>query len=241
MSVLYKATKIIEVVLLRVTPTKLGTIADEVGLPKSSTHRLVNELVELGLLRHVGDGYYTSGYRLVQWGHGADRAINIRATAEPAMISLARRVGESVHLYVPEGDHRVCVAAIDSHHTLRPVVALGQPMPLGIGASGKLLLSYAPPQVHDAAWSSAPPRNRAEWPSAEELATLKAQGWATSFAEMETGLSAVSAVIPSQGDLPVGVLTVAGATARLTEEQCVEVRPHVIAAAGEIAQALASI
>lgn len=241
MSVLVKATNIIEVVLLRVSPTKLGTIADEVGLPKSSVHRLVNELVELGLLRHVGDGYYTSGYRLVQWGHGADRAINIRATAEPAMRSLATLVGESVHLYVPEGDHRVCVAAIDSHHTLRPVVSLGQALPLGVGASGRLLLSFAPPQVSDAAWSSAPERIRAQWPSADELLLLRSRGWATSSAEMEAGLSAVSAVIPSQRELPVGVLAVAGATARLTDERCAQVRPDVVAAAGEIAKALASI
>lgn len=238
MSVLGKAAQIIDVLNRNVTATKLGAIAEQVGLPKSSAHRLLAELVTLGLVRRVEDGAYIVGYRLVQWGHDADRALGIRPTAEPIMRTLSAAVNESVHLHVPEGSHRVCVAGVPGPHTLRPVILVGQALPLGAGASGKLLLAYADDRVREEAHRTAEPRVASAWPSDELLAEYRAQGWATSVAEMETGLTAVAAVIPTRSGGVLGALTVAGATARLPEERCDDVLPLVLDAARDIARAM---
>ena len=66
MSVLVKAAQVVDVLLASDGPTKLGTLASEVQLPKSSIHRLLAELVELGVARRGDDGDYRPGYRLVQ-------------------------------------------------------------------------------------------------------------------------------------------------------------------------------
>jgi len=237
-SVLVKAAQVIDVLNNNRFPTKLGLLAEEVGLPKSSTHRLLTELVSLGIVRKLEDGNYTPGYRLVQWGHAADLALGIRQAAEPIMRRLSDDVNESVHLHVPEGSHRVCAAGVPGPHTLRPVIRLGQVLPLGAGASGKLLLAFADDRVRAEARQQADDRIEATWPDDAQLATLRERGWATSTSEMESGLTAIAAVVPTRTGAALGALTVAGATARLPDERCAEVRPLVVSAAREIARAI---
>ena len=238
MSVLEKAAQVIDVLNRNLGPAKLGVIAEEVGLPKSSAHRLLNEMVGLGMARRLEDGNYTSGYRLVQWGHAADLALGIRQAAEPIMRRLSDEVAESVHLHVPEGNHRVCAAGVPGPQTLRPVIRLGTILPLGVGASGKLLLAYATDRARAEARQQADDATEASWPDEAQLATLRERGWATSTAEVESGLTAISAAVLTRTGEALGALTVAGASTRMPAERCTDLRPLVVASAREIARAL---
>ncbi|MEI2697023.1 MAG: hypothetical protein V9E94_01305 [Microthrixaceae bacterium] len=59
--------------------------------------------------------------------------------ARPAMEELREATGESVQLYVRDGDERVCVAAIESSHGLRTIVAVGAVLPMDRGSAGRAL------------------------------------------------------------------------------------------------------
>lgn len=240
MSVLAKAAQVVDVLLSSDGPTKLGTLASEVQLPKSSIHRLLAELVDLGVARRGEDGDYRPGYRLVQWGHAADRALGLRAAAEPLMRELSASVHESLHLHVPDGARRVCVAAVDGPHTLRPVIHLGQVMPLGRGAAGKVLLAYAASSVREEAWNLADERTRALWPNPETLEEIRAQGWAKSIAEMEPELTALSAAVPTRTGGALASLTVSGWTGRMSDERCQELLPDLLSTVERIGRAVAS-
>ncbi len=239
MSVLVKAAQVVDVLLRNDGATKLGTLASEVQLPKSSIHRLLAELVELGVARRGEDGDYRPGYRLVQWGHAADRALGLRAAAEPLMRELSAAVGESLHLHVPEGTHRVCMAAVDGPHTLRPVIHLGQVMPLGRGAAGKVLLAYAGPDVRERAWELADERTRTRWPDPATLEEIRDRGWAKSVAEMEPGLTAISAAVPTRTGGALAALTVSGSTSRMSDERCDEILPDLLGTVRQIGLAVA--
>ena len=112
MSVLEKSAQIIDVLGRADGPVRLGAVAEAVAMPKSSTHRLLGELARLGVVRTRGSGHYTLGSRLVQWGALADSRVELRAVAEPAMRRLSEAVAESVHLHVPDGIERICVAGV---------------------------------------------------------------------------------------------------------------------------------
>jgi DNA-binding IclR family transcriptional regulator len=239
-SVLVKAAQVVDVLVRSEGPTKLGTLASEVQLPKSSIHRLLAELVELGVARRGDDGNYRPGYRLVQWGHAADRALGLRAAAEPLMRELSAAVGESLHLHVPDGTRRMCVAAVEGPQTLRPVIHLGQLMPLGRGAAGKVLLAYAGPEVRQAAWDEADERTRDLWPDPGALERIREQGWAKSVAEMEPGLTAISAAVPTRGDDALAALTVSGATSRMSEERCQDLLPELLGTVRQIGRLVAA-
>ena len=103
------------------------------GTPKSSTHHLLAELASLGIVRRTEDGRYSLGPRLLYWGEAAADTFDMRAIAEQPMRRLRDELGESIHLYVREHDTRICIAAVEGRHELRPFIQLGRPLPLRAG------------------------------------------------------------------------------------------------------------
>lgn len=237
MSVLDRAVLAVDVLGRAPGPLRLGVVAEAMGVPKSSAHRLLTELAEHGLVRRAGEGEYSLGYRLVQWGHLADRSVGLRETAEPVMIALRDEVRESVHLYVLEGDHRVCVLSVEGPHTLRPVAVLGLPMPLGYGAAGKVLYAFSDESLRQRVATAIPERRGRSVPDAEVIAQIRSSSLASSVNEVEDGVAAVATPIHARGGL-LGALAVASTTTRLPLERHEELGPRLIDAATRIGRAL---
>jgi DNA-binding IclR family transcriptional regulator len=61
------------------------------------------------------------------------------AAARPALAWLHEQTGESVQLFVRDGDTRVCVESIESPRELRTIVPVGARLPLTAGSAGKVL------------------------------------------------------------------------------------------------------
>ena len=174
-------------------------------------------------------------------GPGGGRA-SIRSSRSPSrrMIRLRDAIGESVHLYVRQRDRRVCVAAVDGNYELRHFTEVGKPLPLSVGASGKLLLAFAEPRRPA---SGASPRGgraahaaRTEPRATERSARAqsRATGWSTSFGEREEGLAAAAVPIRNHAGDVVAALSVSGPTARLTAERFDDSAPELKEAAAEI-------
>ena len=239
MSVLEKATQILDVVAEAPDAATLTSIAQRLGQPRSSTHRLLSELVQLGLLFRIGAANYVPGPRLARWGEAASGVSDIVRISKAAMVRLRDDVGESVHLYVRQRDRRVCVSAVEGNYELRHFTEVGKPLPLSVGASGKVLLAFA-----DQATRAQELRRVAREPltaRAPNLEDLTAQldeiretGWSMSFGEREEGLAAAAVPIRDQAGGVSAALAISGPTARLTAERLEALRPQLSAAAQEI-------
>ena len=243
MSVLEKATQILDLVAESPETATLTGIAQRLGQPRSSTHRLLSELVHLGLLYRVGASGYTPGPRLVRWGEVASASSDIVRISQPAMVRLRDSIGESVHLYVRQRDTRVCVAAVEGIYELRHFTEVGRPLPLGVGASGKLLLAFADQgtrsrEFRRAAATPASPRAPGVDDLIGQLDEIVATDWAMSFGEREEGLAAAAVPIRDHGGHVVAALTISGPSTRLTAERFEALRGQLTAAANEISQAL---
>ena len=90
-------------------------------------------------------------------------------------------------------------------------------MPLGRGAAGKVLLAYADPTVREEAWRRADERTLGCWPDSAALDEIRAAGWAKSVAEMEPGLTAISAAVPTRSGGALASLTVSGDGVEISE------------------------
>lgn len=243
MSVLGKATQILDLVTIADRQSTLTEIAEQLGQPRSSVHRLLTELMTLGLLTRRANATYAAGPRLVHWGEVAAHSIDLVEVARPRMEWLRDRLGESVHLYVREREHRICVAAVEGHYELRHFTEIGRPLPLRVGAAGKLLLAHADPATRSqeiARIATDPPSPRA--PTARELEAqleeIGRSGWATSIGEREEGLVAAAVPIKDGLDRVVAALSVSGPSGRLAAEKLVALRPDIVEAAGQISEEL---
>jgi DNA-binding IclR family transcriptional regulator len=243
MSVLEKASDLIDCLGRAGEPVSLGYVRSALGMPKSSTHRLLSELAALGIVRRTEDGRYSLGPRLLYWGEAAADTFDMRAVADQPMRRLRDELGESVHLYIRDSDTRICIAAVEARHELRPFIQLGRPLPLRAGAAGKLLLAFADPDVQRLELQRAasdvdhlpnPPGDRL----AEQLKGIRAERWATSVGEREEGVSAAATPIVDSRDRVVAALSISAPTTRLGEERFAQMRGPLEACAAEISALL---
>lgn len=120
-------------------PRSLAELVESTGLSRPTAHRLAVALEAHGLLRRDEDGRFCLGLRLIGLGHEAAESVPLWAAARPALAWLHEQSGESVQLFVRDGDERVCVESIESARELRTIVPVGARLPLALGSAGKVL------------------------------------------------------------------------------------------------------
>jgi len=125
------------------SPRSLAELVDGTGLSRPTAHRLAVALEAHGLVRRDDDGRFCLGLRLIGLGHEAAEALPLWAAARPALAWLHEQTGESVQLFVRDGDARVCVESIESPRELRTIVPVGARLPLSAGSAGKVLSGSA--------------------------------------------------------------------------------------------------
>lgn len=120
-------------------PRSLAELVEATGMTRATAHRLAQALEVHGVVRRDGDGRFVLGLRLVGLGHSAAQSIPGWLDAGPALAWLRAETGESVQLFVRDGDARVCVESLDGPHELRTIVPVGARLPLDRGSAGKVL------------------------------------------------------------------------------------------------------
>ena len=128
------------VTALEAGPLALGGLVEATGLSRATAHRLATALEKHGVVRRDLDGRFALGLRLVALGRAAAAgALPLPELARPVLEELRDQTGESVQLYVREGDRRVCIESLESPHGLRTIVPVGAVLPLDRGSAGKVL------------------------------------------------------------------------------------------------------
>lgn len=165
-------------------PCALADLVTATGLSRATTHRLAVALETHGLLRRTVEGRFALGLRLVGLGRAATDALPLAEAAASALAALRDATGESVQLYVREGEHRVCIASLESPHGLRTIVPVGATLPLDRGSAGRVL--------------------RGE----------PVGGWSESVEEREPGVASVSAPVLDDAGRVVAAVGVSGPVER---------------------------
>lgn len=197
------------VVVLRsiaVSPKNLNELQAATGLPRATAHRLAAALVQHGLLRRDPEGRFDLGLDLAALGRVASSRFPLGAHSLPTLRALRDETGESVQLFVVDGDQRRCVVSLQSPHGLQWIVPEGVLLPLGRGSAGRVL-------------------------SGERSST----GWIESIEEREAGVASVSSGVVDHEGLVIAAVSVSGPVERLSREPGLRWGSAVSRAAGQIA------
>ena len=114
--------------------------------PMSTIYRYLRTLTEFGFVDRQGAGYRL-GPRLVIGGGPTVSSEDLIRLADPILRSLAEETGETAVISRRVGLSAVCLSEAPSPHPLRVSLEPGTAFPLHVGAIGKVLLAYAPPEV----------------------------------------------------------------------------------------------
>jgi DNA-binding IclR family transcriptional regulator len=118
-------------------------ISEASGVPKSTTHRLVVELVREGLLEELPDKTYRLGVRLWELASRTPGALGIREIARPWLTAVHQRVGQHAQLGVLSGLDVLCVDRISAPDAVVCATLIGGRMPLYASSNGLVLLAGA--------------------------------------------------------------------------------------------------
>ena len=109
------------------------------GLAKTTVLRLVATCEQRGLLWTRPDGRITVGPGMLRWAQLANTAWQLPEPVRQVLRDLARECRETVNLYVRSTSVLVCVAQQEGPLAIRHVGRVGDELPLGFGAAGRVL------------------------------------------------------------------------------------------------------
>ena len=122
----------------------LAQLADRVGLPRSTVHRIVTALVSEGLIATASPaGRVRIGPEFARLASSSQA--DLWKEAEPFMRRIFDEIGETVDCSVLDGDHVRVVHGIPAQHHLRVTADVGTTFPLHCSSKGRAILAaYAP-------------------------------------------------------------------------------------------------
>jgi IclR family KDG regulon transcriptional repressor len=211
----------------------LTEISNKVSLHKSTVHRLLASLEGKAFIQRDGaTEKYRLGFRLWELSANLIQSDDMGVVLLPEMERLRDQVGETISLYIRDGNERVRVQAVQSNQAIRRVAPVGARMPLFVGASSKVLLAYAEETVQDQVLNAANATTGLDRNTlVQMLEETRKLGYATSIEEREPGAAAVSAPIFSRDGKLMASLAVSGPANRLTQSKMLEHVPLIMEAA----------
>jgi len=237
-----RAVAILEI-LARSGEAGVTEISGELGVHKSSAFRLVSTLERGGLVEQAEDrGKYRLGVGILRLAGATTARLDVVQEARPICRRLASETGETVNIAVLSGGSALYLDQVAGAFALQSHNWVGQHIPLHATSNGKVLLSGLTAEEMVRTVASLPTytdstittRRRLR----DELAEVRARGYAIAVDELEVGLTAVASPIRNaHGDVTAS-LSVSGPTLRLDRARVDDVLPALVGAADEISHRL---
>lgn len=215
-----RAAQIIKCFKMEDSELLLGEISQRVGLPKSTTHRILYTLETEGLIyQNTETGKYGLGYECLTLGNNVSEHMDFRKIATAEMQKLVDATGQTSNLYILRGFQRVCIEQIPGHHYVRRLSYLGAIHPLYIGATGKLFMADMPPERLDAYLNSIKKQDISinEADLRDELARIRMNGYSRSIRERNPYTASVAAPIRDSSGQAVAGITISGSASEFDE------------------------
>ena len=212
-STLEKATTILAELAAAARPLTLSQLTRRTGFAKTTTHRLLGELLADGLVRRD-----ETRYRLntgVSWlaapiDENICRLRWLRPAFLPHLIDIYEKTRQTVNLAVLHGDEVIYVERIYGHNRVRSRSDGSDRASAHLTAGGKLLLAYQP-QPHAHLAKPATTRDTdAERDLEVELSGIRREGVAFSFGDLTPGVHCVAAPVRDRTGHPIAALALAG-------------------------------
>jgi DNA-binding IclR family transcriptional regulator len=214
----------------------LAALVRRSGLPRSTTHRTADRMLQLGWLDKPADRYRI-GHRLFEISGLAPIRHELRESVLPFLHDLHQAVRVTVQLGVLHGPEVLIVEKITGHRPMPMLSQVGGTVPTHCSGLGRAILAWSTPEVVEEVLAAGlTPRTSRTLSTADavrrELAAIPDRGWAVDAEEGNIGISCVAAPVFGPLGEVVAALSVTGPSAA--------VRPDLAGPAVRLAAAAAS-
>ena len=228
----------------------LTELAQQAGLPNSTTHRLLTTMQQLGFVRQVGDlGHWAIGAHAFIIGSSFLQSRNLLAIVHPILRKLMEESGETVNLAVlDKSDHQaIIIDQVQCTQLMRMSAPIGGKLPMHASGAGKAFLSQLSDEdvsallhrqglkAYTHATLVAPAHLK------DDLAQTRRRGYTLNEEEHALGLRCVAACIYDEHHEAFAAISISGPISRMTDDRVTELGAMVIRAAKEVTQAFGGV
>jgi DNA-binding IclR family transcriptional regulator len=211
------------------TGARLTDIAAATDLQKTTVHRLLGTLTQLGWLEQdTATGAFHLGLGLVGLGTAAANRHGLLDLANPHLLRLAELTADTVYLSVRIGAQALCVDRVTGSFPIRTLtLGPGDRRPLGVGAGSLALLAWLPDDelepiiTQSAAAGSGPLSDPAVLHQLIDEA--RTQGHTHNPGLIVPGASGVGVPVRGSDGRPIAALSVAAIDSRLAQPRRAQV------------------
>ena len=222
----------------------LTELAKSIGLPKSTTHRLLSTLVRRGYAARREDGGYQIGLKLIEAVSYYINSLELQTEARQHLARLTVELGLTAHLGVLEGDQVVYIERIDVLSGVKLYSQIGLRMHAYCSSLGKCLLAGLSGEelsqvIGRCAFERFTPNTIVSLAGLrEEIRQVRRQGYAVDNMEYSQNNRCVGAPIYDYRGETVAAISASGPPAILTKDRVPDVAAEVMSKARAISRNL---
>lgn len=215
-------------------------ISNNLGLGKSTVHRLVTTLANEGfLVKDKETQKYRLGYSVLALSGVVTSNLDIYNESLPIVRALVNKVDETAHIGVLDDHHIIYLLKVECNHLVRFLTHVGRRNPLHCTSSGKVMLAYQSPEYIENYINNGLKRFTKSTITdpkllLKTLEEIRENGYATSYEELLEGVHSVAAPIRDYTGRVVSAITAVGPKQRITLAKIPFFAKHVMEAGHEI-------
>lgn len=240
---LQRGLRLLELIAEAHGSVALTDLAQQAGLPNSTTHRLLSTMQQQGFVQQVGDlGLWTIASHAFFVGSSFLQSRNLLAIVHPILRRLMEDSGETVNLAVLDVSdfQAVIIDQVQCTQLMRMSAPIGGKLPMHASGAGKAFLStvsdaHLVELLHKKGLHSYTPHTRSNPNNLkEELAHIRKQGFSFDDEEHALGLRCIAACIYDEHQEAFAAISISGPVSRITDDRVIEIGALVIKAAKEV-------
>ncbi len=220
-----RALLILETISASPTTLTATAVAEQLGLPKQTVHRICTSLVDEGfLMRDTGGNRLRPGLRLREVANGVLNAAQFHTARHAIMKQLADATRETVNFVQPGQAGMQYRDRVETDWAFRVALPVGSEVPFHCTASGKVFLSTLPPSersrfVSTLVLEKLTPNTHGDFESLlTDLQQVRKRGYAVDGEEFMEGMVAVAVPVYDNKNRYFGSLAVHGPAQRFSVE-----------------------
>jgi IclR family acetate operon transcriptional repressor len=191
----------------------LAELSAIIKMPKSSTHRYLVTLQELGLAERKDGDRFSLGTKVIELAGSFLAKSDLRNESQAVLNDLAEKTGETIHLAVASGTEVVYIAKVESRHALGMSSHIGARLPMYCTALGKAILAFSDKELLRAVLAEPlKPRTPQSLTTGKALTAdldlVRSRGYAIDDEENEAGIRCVGAPIFDYTASPVAAISI---------------------------------
>lgn len=202
----------------------LSELADELELAKSTIHRHVNTLEDMGYITRDGRELFPS-LKYLELGEYVRNRRQEFQLAEQAIEDLASNTGEMTHFEVEEHGMGVFVHRAHGEQAVRTDPGIGTRVPLHVNACGKSILAFLPQDRVEriinqhglTEFTENTITDRQEL--IDELEKVRERGFSFNLEERVSGMNAIAAPVRYPSGQVIGAIGFGGPSHRMKAER----------------------